>query len=292
MLAYVFPGQGAQFKGMGEGLWERFPEHVAQADTVLGYSVSRLCLEDPDGKLTQTAYTQPALYVVNHLFYLAALEDNGQEPDYVAGHSLGEYNALLASGAFDFETGLRLVCKRGALMASADRGGMAAVLGLTVEQIRTALRDNALSRLDLANMNTRYQTIISGPANEIAAAERPIANAGGQLIPLRVSGAFHSREMSDASEAFSDYLRPYEFNWLRIPVISNVQAAPYPQGEIKALLAAQIASPVRWLESVEYLLAHGVRRIEQVGPGNVLTDMVTRIRNERGEPAGLVASSS
>ncbi len=281
MLAYVFPGQGAQFKGMGDGLWERFPEVVSCADNVLGYSLKNLCLRDKSGALSQTQYTQPALFVVNHMFYLAALEENGQEPDYVAGHSLGEYNALLAAGAFDFETGLRLVAKRGALMANAADGGMAAVLGLTAAHIQDVLKQQGLQTLELANLNTRYQTILSGPEDSLKRAERPMTDAGGQLIPLRVSGAFHSRAMREASEAFAEFLRPYEFNWLRIAVISNVDAVPYPQGQVKSLLSRQIDSAVRWLDCIEYLLTHGARRVEQIGPNTIVKDMVQRIIDER-----------
>ncbi|MEJ2415410.1 MAG: ACP S-malonyltransferase [Exilibacterium sp.] len=281
MLAYVFPGQGAQFKGMGDGLWERFPEVVSCADNVLGYSLKNLCLGDKSGALSQTQYTQPALFVVNHMFYLAALEENGQEPDYVAGHSLGEYNALLAAGAFDFETGLRLIAKRGALMANAVDGGMAAVLGLTAAHIQDVLKQQGLQTLELANLNTRYQTILSGPEDSLKRAERPMTDAGGQLIPLRVSGAFHSRAMREASEAFAEFLRPYEFNWLRIAVISNVDAVPYPQGQVKSLLSRQIDSAVRWLDCIEYLLTHGARRVEQIGPNTIVKDMVQRIIDER-----------
>jgi trans-AT polyketide synthase/acyltransferase/oxidoreductase domain-containing protein len=239
-------------------------------------------MQDPDDLLKQTQYTQPALYVTNHLSYKAAVEDNGQEPDYVAGHSLGEYNALLASGAFDFETGLKMVCKRGALMAEAgDDGGMAAVLGLAADRIRSVLRKNHIETVDMANLNTRYQTILSGPKKALSVAESVFSAEGGQLIPLPVSGAFHSREMQNASRAFAEYLRPYEFNWLRIPVISNVEAEPYRMGKIKSLLSRQIAGTVRWLDSIEYLFNHGVRRIEQVGPNTVLRDMLDRILKER-----------
>ncbi len=133
MLAYLFPGQGAQTRGMGADLFEQFSKYTAQADEFLGYSIQALCIEDVDQKLNKTQYTQPALYVVNALMYLKTLEETQQKPDYVAGHSLGEYNALFASGVFDFMTGLSLVQKRGELMSQAQNGGMTAVLGLKRE---------------------------------------------------------------------------------------------------------------------------------------------------------------
>lgn len=292
MLAYVFPGQGAQFKGMGKALFDQYADLTAETSDYLKYSIADLCLQNPDGKLNQTQFTQPALYLVNHLHYLAKLEENaGVEPDYLAGHSLGEYNALLAAGAFDFKTGLRLVTKRGELMSQAKNGGMAAVVGVESDDIQQALNKHQLQQIEMANLNSRTQTIISGPQAQIVRAEQAVEEAGGQIIPLPVSGAFHSRAMKPSAVAFRDYIRPVEFNWLRIPVIANFIAKPYPSNNIKDILSEQISGSVRWLESVEYLLTHGVTRIEQVGPGKILTDMVSRIvKDRKQQPSNLLAS--
>src|SRR5262249_33257796 len=142
----IFPGQGSQAKGMGAELFRKFPDLVSQADAELGYSIERLCLEDPDKQLNNTAFTQPALYVVDCLAHLNQLNESGVAPHFVAGHSLGEYSALFAAGAFDFSAGLRLVRKRGELMSKAFGGGMAAVVGLTCEQIEDVLRTKGFSR--------------------------------------------------------------------------------------------------------------------------------------------------
>src|ERR1051325_8154086 len=163
MTAFVFPGQGSQKRGMGQGLFDEVREYAAiekEADAILGCSLRKLCLEDPDNRLKETQFTQPCLYVVNALHYYKAVSE-GARPDYVAGHSLGEYNALLAAGVFDFLTGLKLVKKRGELMARPKNGGMPAVIGLPAETIGKVLQDNGLTTIDVANFNTPTQTVVS-----------------------------------------------------------------------------------------------------------------------------------
>lgn len=292
MSVYVFPGQGSQEQGMGQGLFDEVPEFTIwepEIEIALGYSIRQLCLDDPGQQLKQTQYTQPALYVVNALHYLRKVAEGGRKPDYVAGHSLGEYNALLAAGAFDFMTGLRLVQKRGELMAQAREGGMAAVIGLAPEQIGEALRANGLPGIDMANYNAPSQTVISGPVGEISQAEAVLNEAGARLvIPLPVSAAFHSRLMVEAGQAFATFLASFEFKALQIPVIANVTARPYPAGgpgghpteTIKGLLAEQITRPVQWTDSIRYLLGQGETEFEEIGPGAVLTGLIRRIRQE------------
>ena len=180
MIAYVFPGQGSQKRGMGQGLFDEVREYAAvekDVDALLGYSMRRLCLEDPDNRLKETQYTQPSLYVVNALHYYKAVRE-GAKPAYLAGHSLGEYDALLAAGVFDFLTGLRLVQKRGALMAQAKNGGMGAVIGLKPEAIAAVISQNELSSLDVANFNTPVQTVVSGPVDDIKRAGPLFEKAG------------------------------------------------------------------------------------------------------------------
>lgn len=281
MLAYVFPGQGSQHKGMGEGLFGEFKELTAAADAILGYSIEDLCLNDPENKLGLTSYTQPALYVVNALTYLKKLKDSGRVPDFVAGHSLGEYNALFAAGVFDFETGLKLVIKRGELMSMATGGGMAAVVGLSEEKVKAVLEDNNLHSIDIANYNTPSQIVISGPRDDIERA-KPIFDAAEArtYVVLNVSGAFHSRYMTESGRRFAEFVEGFEFFPAKIPVISNVSARPYGPGDIKKNLIEQINNPVRWTESIRYLMGKGEIDIVQVGPGSVLTGLVKAIRRE------------
>jgi trans-AT polyketide synthase/acyltransferase/oxidoreductase domain-containing protein len=191
MLAYVFPGQGSQQKGMGGELFDEFKELTSKADEILGYSIKELCLEDPQGNLGQTQYTQPALYVVNALTYYKKIKDTGIKPDYVAGHSLAEYNALLAAEVFDFETGLKIVKKRGELMSKASGGGMAAVIGMSEEKIREVLKENGLESIDMANYNTPSQIAISGPKDDIIRAQ-PFFEAAGVRSYIVLRLAAHS----------------------------------------------------------------------------------------------------
>ncbi|MCP4285162.1 MAG: PfaD family polyunsaturated fatty acid/polyketide biosynthesis protein, partial [Gammaproteobacteria bacterium] len=197
----------------------------------------------------------------------------------------GEYNALLVAGAFDFLTGLRLVQQRGGLMAQAQAGSMAAVIGLMPEQIAEVLQDNGLSGVDMANYNAPSQTVISGPKAEISQAETVLNEAGARLvIPLQVSAAFHSRLMVSAAESFAKFLAPFEFKAPVIPVISNVTARPYPTTTptetIKTLLVEQITRPVQWTDTIRYLLGKSQTEIEEIGPDTVLTGLVRRIKKE------------
>lgn len=282
MLAYVFPGQGAQKKGMGEGLFDEFEDLTAQADSILGYSIKRLCLEDQDSELNKTQFTQPALYTVSALSYFKRIKDSGSSVDFVAGHSLGEYNALLAAGAFDFATGLKLVQKRGELMSRAAGGGMAAVIGLNEDKLTAVLQEHKLDGIDIANLNSPHQIVISGAKADMDHAMKVIEfhKDVTMCIPLRTSGAFHSRHMEDAAREYDAFLESFTFNALRIPVISNVHARRYRPTDVKRNLVQQITSSVKWTESIRYLMGLGVQEYEEIGPGRVLTDLITRIRSE------------
>lgn len=288
MIAFVFPGQGSQKKGMGQGLFDEVPEYAAverEVDALVGYSMRKLCLEDPDNRLKETQFTQPSLYVVNALHYYKAVSQ-GTRPAWLAGHSLGEYNALLASGAFDFLTGLRLVKKRGELMAQARNGGMGAVIGLGASGIEKVLRESGLTSIDVANFNSPSQTVVSGPVEDIKRAGPFFEKGGAQMyIPLPVSAAFHSRYMADAAKEFADFLAPISFSSPKTPVVANVTAQPYPSDNaaesVKSLLVKQITSPVRWTDSVRFLVAQGVTQFSETGPGNVLTRLVQQIQQQK-----------
>lgn len=282
MHAYIFPGQGSQKPGMGKGLFEQFSDYTAQADAVLGYSIQELCLEDASQRLNNTQYTQPALYVVNALSYLNALAQGQPKPDYVAGHSLGEYNALFAAGVFDFATGLMLVKKRGELMSQVQGGGMAAVLGMQEDELLTTLQDNNLPAISIANYNSYQQLVISGPKADIERAQTVFARLPHvSLILLSVSGAFHSSYMLDAQQAFADFLHPVRFAIPAIPVIANVNAAPYHPAVIKANLINQITQPVFWTKTIEYLQTKPEICFQEIGPGTVLSGLLRRINNKQ-----------
>lgn len=275
---YVFPGQGSQRVGMGAELFEQFPEHVAQADEILGYSLKTLCLEDPARQLSHTQYTQPALYTVNALAFLSKQQHNSCQPDYLAGHSLGEYCALFAAGAFSFETGLKLVKKRGELMARATGGSMAAVIGPSPAEITSLLSQHDLNALDVANYNSPTQVVLAGPVEALSQAKEIFQALKITFIPLSVSAPFHSRYMQGAMEEFSEYLKQFSYSPLQIPVISNIHAAPYRDSELIDNLTRQICGSVRWVETVQYLIRQGECEFEELGPGNVLTKLINSIR--------------
>lgn len=284
LVAYIFPGQGSQRKGMGEDLFNIFSGLTDKASNILGYSIKELCVADPERNLNKTQYTQPALYVVNALSYLKLKEETGIIPDFVAGHSLGEYNALLVAGGFDFETGLRLVQKRGALMAQMKEGGMAAVKGLSAEEIMDIISRNGLHEIDMANYNTQNQIVLSGPRELIVKSGPFFESAGATLyFPLNVNGAFHSRYMIPAKEAFEQFLAQFTFSSIKIPVVSNVEAKWYPNNNVKTLLAEQLVKPVKWTESITYLMGRGEVTFKEVGPGDVLTKLVWRIQQDMQE---------
>ncbi len=281
MKAFIFPGQGSQRKGMGEKLFGYYRNYTKQADDILGFSIEELCLNDCGKNLNNTRYTQPALFVVNAMAYLQAIENGQPEPDYVAGHSLGEYNALYAAKVFDFETGLKLVKKRGELMAGADNGGMAAIIGMDEKAVAETIERNGNRKLQIANLNTPSQIVISGERSQIEAAKYLFeCNSNARYLILNVSGAFHSELMADAGSRYAEYLDQFDFSAPEIPVISNVLARPYPKGDVKKLLSLQMVHSVKWMESICYMWGKGIEEFVEIGPGNVLTGMVKAIKRE------------
>ena len=281
----MFPGQGSQKIGMGEGLFEQFAQLTQIADDILGYSIKQLCLEDTRNELGQTQFTQPALFVVNALSYYQKLEQNGQKPDFVIGHSLGEFNALLAAECFDFATGLKLVKKRGELMSEVTGGGMAAISNACAKQITTMLADNGLTSIALANFNTPNQIVISGLKEDIVKAQALFEEGDMMYHLLNTSGAFHSNYMTLSKTKFAQYLEQFTLSAPKIPVISNVTAKPYDDNALKANLASQIASSVLFSDSIEYLINQGEQageemQFEEVGHGRVLGGLVRRIKRE------------
>jgi malonyl CoA-acyl carrier protein transacylase len=296
MKTCMFPGQGSQAVGMGGAeLFDTFSAEVAQADAILGYSIRELCLEDPRKELDDTRFTQPALFVVNALSYLQRQRQGAPPPDFLAGHSLGEFNALHAAGCFDFLTGVQLVSKRGELMSRATGGAMAAVINSTPESVEAALRENGLSNVHLANFNTPVQIVVSGAREEVAAAQSLLQKGKVLFFPLKTSGAFHTPFMNEAQVEFRSFLETCDFFESRIPVISNVTARPYERNALVDTLSKQIASPVRWSDSIGYLLSLEVDGVsmefEEVGHGDVLTKMIRANRQGRS-PAPRAASAA
>lgn len=281
MTTFVFPGQGSQKQGMGQDLFDYYLELTQEASDILGYDIKALCLDDLAENLNQTQYTQPALYVVNALTYLKQIEDTGLQPDYVAGHSLGEYNALFAAGAFDFATGLRLVQERGQLMSQAVSGGMAAIIGLKELEVNAVLAQ--CEHIKIANYNSYTQFVISGAKESIDKSLALFEQAGAAMvIPLKVSGAFHSPLMGGASEQFKQFIQKFTFNAPSIPVIANLSAKPYPDKScIVDYLSSQITSSVLWTESINYLLQQNETDFIEVGPGLVLTGLIKRIKKQQ-----------
>lgn len=277
MIAFLFPGQGAQSRGMGGALFDSVKEYAlveAEINKVLGYSVRQLCEHGTESMLKQTRYTQPCLFVVNALHYYDGLAKHGR-PAALAGHSLGEYNALMAGGAFDMVTGVRLVARRAELMSCAASGAMGAVIKLPAERVVEVLHNEGITDVDVANYNAPIQTVIAGPGSSLAGAAKVFERQGASYIPLSVSAPFHSRYMTPVAEQFARFMESFSFNALGIPVISNATGQFYPQGEptsvIRSLLTRQITDPVLWMDGIRHLHNIGVTSLIETGPGSVLT---------------------
>ncbi|AHC19546.1 MULTISPECIES: ACP S-malonyltransferase [Paenibacillus] len=285
--AFIFPGQGSQAVGMAKDAYEAVPaatEVFRQADERLGFALSTLIFEGPDTALKQTSNTQPALLTASIALYEAFKEKMGIHPDYVAGHSLGEYSALVASGVLAFEDAVEIVRTRGEFMEQAipdGQGGMAAVLGADREALAALCRDITKSGqlVELANINCPGQIVVSGTKEGVAAVAERVKEAGGKrAITLEVSGPFHSSLMKEAATKLSGKLEAVTFSKAQVPVVANVTAKPVREGsEIRQLLVDQVYSPVLWEDSVTWLLEQGVDTFVEFGPGSVLTGLVKKI---------------
>lgn len=281
--AFVFPGQGAQKVGMGRDLYETTPVARAvydEADAVLGFSLSRLCFEGPKEDLDSTVNAQPALLTTS-IAVLRAL-DPAVTPAFCAGHSLGEYTALVAAGALELADAVRLVRRRGELMAGCQPGAMAAVLGLDDETLETVCREASEGcevPVVCANVNAPGQIVLSGGQEALDGAARLARERGARrVVPLAVTIAGHSPLMQPAAAALAEALAQTAIRPARVPVVSNVTARPVVQpDEIRQALVQHLTSPLRWVESVEYMRAQGVTRFVELGPGNVLAGLIRRI---------------
>ncbi len=279
--AFLFPGQGSQYVGMGKEFLEKVPggrSLFETAEEVTGVPVGRLCLEGPLEELTETRNLQPCLTAVDILCFMAAREQ-GLEAHAAAGHSLGEYPALRAAGVLSTETCFHLVKQRGRLMdeaAAANPGGMAAVIGLERQELEELVQNAAAPGrvLALANHNSRQQIVVTGHSDSVEKLCRLVKEKGKRAIPLKVSGAYHSPLMESAAEAFAGVLEDAEFHRAAIPVYSNVTAEPeMDPAKFKRVMSQQICSPVRWFEIVNNMYRDGVRVFIELGPKKVLTNL-------------------
>ena len=281
--AHIFPGQGSQYVGMLKDIVEANADAramVRQADEILGIGLSRICFEGPERELRQTVNTQPAIFL--HSVVLVRLLD-GHQPDMVAGHSLGEYSALVAAEALTFEDGLRLVRLRGELMhqsGTEQHGTMAAVVGMTDEAVQEVCREaSSAGIVQPANFNSPGQTVISGSVAGVHHAMEIARARGAKMVKeLVVSGAFHSPLMESARDGLKAALDSVTISDARIPVYANVSAEPVTSGaEIRDLLYRQLTSPVCWEQSVRNMVRDGATHFIEVGPGKVLQGLVKRI---------------
>ena len=284
-IAFMFPGQGAQYVGMGKALSESFvpaKQLLEKADDTLGFSISKVMFEGPEEDLKITANTQPALFV-SSMMVLEVLKSEGVDFDFVAGHSLGEYSAICAAGGFSFEDGLKLVRLRGSLMAKAGQehpGSMAAIIGVDDDKIQELC--DAVKNVGIvvpANFNCPGQIVVSDEVDAVKALVDNCGAAGVKAVPLAVSGAFHSPLMQSAQAGLADAIANTKFNDLQKPLIANVTAQTVTSGaEIKDLLVRQLVSPVRWNQSMAYAIKElGVTSGVEVGVGHVLAGLQRKI---------------
>ena len=289
-VAFVFPGQASQYPGMGRELAEKYAAARAvfeEADKALGFSVSKLCFEGTDEELKLTANTQPAILTVS-VAAARVLAEKGLEPDFVAGHSLGEYSALVCAGSLKFADAVRLVRKRGTYMQDAvpqGIGAMAAIMGLSHAVVADVCKRAANGDICTpANLNSPEQTVISGHAGAIKRAVELASQAGAKrAVILQVSAPFHSALMTPMQEKLEKDLRSTEFSKLRVPLATNVDADTIETGsEAREALIRQVSMPVRWEESVRLLIDEGVNTFVEVGPSRVLTGLLRQIERSAG----------
>ena len=281
--AFLFSGQGAQYVGMGQELYQQessVQQTFTEASEMLGYDMTELCFTEND-RLNQTEYTQPAILTVSVAFW-RLLKEKGLQADALAGLSLGEYSALVASGALDFQTAVALVQKRGKFMANAAPQGvgkMVAVMNTPAETIEAICKEaSQVGIVSPANYNTPQQIVIGGEVAAVDQAVQLLQAAGAKrMIPLNVSGPFHTKLLEPASKQLAQELAKIEIKDLQVPVISNTTAKPMKQEQVKELLEKQVKSPVRFYERIEQLKQMGIEQMIEIGPGKVLTGFLKKI---------------
>jgi [acyl-carrier-protein] S-malonyltransferase len=281
-IAFVFPGQGSQKVGMGLDLYQNSPaarEVFEECDRALDFPFSQLCFQGPEEELQQTIHAQPAIVATSVACLRAAAElHSGFQPSLLAGHSLGEYTALVAAGVLEFSDGIRLVRERGRLMHQAgvqQPGGMAAIIGLDESSLTQLCQE---AGVEIANINSPNQIVISGALEALNQAMQLARSQGARVVPLEVSGAFHSQLMKAAADELARIISELPFRAPEVPIVVNTTAQPATTAqEIKEELAQQLLHCVRWRHSVQYMIDHGVSTFIEIGPGSVLAGLIKRI---------------
>ena len=282
-IAFLFPGQGAQSVGMGKKLYDNFSAAknvFDKADEVLGKSITTLCFEGPEDSLKQTVNTQPCIVTTS----IAALEALKSElnitPDYTAGHSLGEYCAMYTAGVMSLETALKAIQKRADLMGQTKGGAMAAILNAPEGSVEEALKEaSSVGYVDVANYNSPVQVVITGDENAVKKAGEILMEKGARrVVPLAVSGAFHSKFMENAGKEFEGFVSDLELNNASVPVVTNVDAnATTDSSDFRAKMPKQIYSSVHWTQTIQKMVADGVEIFVEIGPGKVLAGLNKKI---------------
>ena len=285
-IAFLFPGQGAQAVGMGKDVYESFESAknvFDRADSVLGKSVSSLCFEGPEDSLKQTVNTQPCI-VTTSIALLEALKSSVDiSADYVAGHSLGEYCAMYSAGVMDLDTTLKAIQKRADLMGATKGGAMAAVLNAPEGSVEEALKEaSSVGYVDVANYNSPVQVVITGDENAVSKAGEILLSKGARrVVPLAVSGAFHSKFMENAGHEFESFVSTLSLNNASIPVITNVDAAETVESsDFTVKMPKQIYSSVHWTQTIQKMVSEGVEIFVEIGPGKVLAGLNKKIAPE------------
>lgn len=286
-IAFIFPGQGSQAVGMGKDLYENYSDAKIvfdTADSVLGKSISTLCFEGPEDALKQTVNTQPCIVTMSIAALQALKSELDIEPAYTAGHSLGEYCAMYVAGVMSLETALKAIQKRADLMnESATGGAMAAILNASEEQLKAGLAEGTkVGYVDVANYNSPAQVVITGDEKAVkAAGDYMLANGVRRVVPLAVSGAFHSKFMEKASTGFAEFASSLDLNDASCPVITNVDAQPTTSAEdFRTKMPKQICSSVYWTQTIQKMTADGVDTFIEIGPGKVLAGLNKKIAPE------------
>ena len=282
-IAFLFPGQGSQSVGMGKDLYENYESAKTvfdTADSVLNKSISTICFEGPEEDLKQTVNTQPAIVTMSIAAMKALTSQIDIKPDYVAGHSLGEYCAMYTAGVMSLEHTLKSIQKRADLMGATKGGSMAAVLNASEEQLKAGLAEGSkVGYVDVANYNSPAQVVITGDENAVkAAGDYMLANGVRRVVPLAVSGAFHSKFMENAGHEFASFISNVELNDASTPVITNVDAEPtVNSSDFREKMPKQIYSSVHWTQTIEKMVSDGVEIFIEIGPGKVLAGLNKKI---------------
>ena len=287
--AFIFPGQGSQSVGMGKDMFDNFPkarEVFEEADDALGFLLSEMCFSGTAEDLALTANTQPAILATSMAVFSAMEAEGFPLPDYVAGHSLGEYSALVAANSLSLKEAVKTVRKRGKYMQNAvpvGAGSMAAILGLDLETLKTACEEAAKSQVcSPANINSPSQVVIAGNVEAIDRAIEIVKERGAKrAVKLNVSAPFHCALMKPAQDKLTEDLREIDFQDLRFPLVENVSARENSKGErVRTALSEQVSSPVLWKDTIEYLIEKGVKTFIEVGAGKILSGLVKQINRD------------